>query len=219
MKVESEISGPQETTYEIESYTLRNTASFLVALCISSYLSVAFLKQGKLKTAGISAATIATLKSFLSPKEWYYEDIGGIDLSTFLRKKPPSFPVPFNGLTFYFKYKYPIKFETAIALNFFEDSSQRIISDIPFEPERGNTNELEITIERDPKFQPAWELKVFAVIKDGSPIKSTLELGDHVVSFPCDGDFHSLSVHQLFQKKENNIVYKKFFSYTLTHQQ
>ena len=66
LKIESETSVSGKTTYEIESYTLRNTASFLVALCISSYLSVAFLKQGKLKTAGISAAPVVSLQNFLA---------------------------------------------------------------------------------------------------------------------------------------------------------
>ena len=66
-KIESEIAGRQQTTVEIASSTLRNTASFLIALCLSSYLSATLLKQGKLKTVGMSAITIASLKSLLTP--------------------------------------------------------------------------------------------------------------------------------------------------------
>ncbi len=60
-------------------------------------------------------------------------------------------------------------FETGIALNFFEDSSQGIISDIPFEPERGNTaDRVKLgVIRRLPQFlSNAWQMERSGSLKE-----------------------------------------------------
>ena len=102
---------------------------------------MAFLKQGKLKTAGGSAVTVASLKNFVAPDKEMTQSVFKTHFTKktileFLEKPSPNYPVIDHGLTFHFKVK-PIKYG---------DSTKLVLS------LNSPTNLLEIIIKRDPKF-------------------------------------------------------------------